>query len=328
MKLPNLGLDVDQEFVLACLLVDESKYTRKFKNMPSGFEDLTRWLMRHGVSIAIACMEATGRYGDRLANYLFEKGHRVAVVNPAFISSHKATLNRHNKTDPTDADAIADFVRCFSDKLRMWQPRSKAHQELIDVVGQIELLKKSRTAFSNRGRCGIESEEVQASIRETVQHLEGQIVSMTALKDELYDRLPELKEIREIIDSVPGLGEANADSLAARIDFSGFQNGRDLAAFLGLGSREWKSGKQKRRGKQTKAGNKKMRADLRMGAMAATHCKHSYYSEFTKRLRERGLEEKQILTAVARKMILIVHALVRKKQLFDCCYSHPLAKTA
>lgn len=328
MNLPILGLDIDQEFVAACLIAGEQKHARKFKNMPSGFSELTRWLSRNGATIVVACMEATGRYGDRLANYLFESGHKVSVVNPAFISSHKVALNRHNKTDPTDADAIADFARCFSNKLRLWQPKSRAHQELIDVVGQIDLLKKTRTAFLNRGSSGIESEGVLSAIRETIEHLEEQIDRMTKFKDVLYDQLPELKEIRDIVDSVPGIGEGNADSLAARIDFASFKNGRDLAAFLGLGSREWKSGKQRRRGKQTKAGSKKMRADLRMGAMSAANSKNSYYREFIDRLKDRGLADKQVFTAIARKMILIAHALVRKRHLFDSCYVHPLAKAA
>jgi transposase len=326
--LPILGLDIDQEFFAACLLVDEGKHRRKFKNTQSGFRDLSSWLVRFGVDTALSCMEATGRYGEQLAGYLYALGHKVAVVNPSFISSHKTTLNKHNKTDPTDAEAICDYARCFATRIRFWQPRSKAHQQLIDVQGQMELIKKTIVAFSNRSGCGIESQEVRASSKQTIDVLEEQLKAMETLRDELYKELPSLKETREILDSVPGIGREIADSLAAKIDFSTFQNGRDLAAFLGIGSREWSSGKQKRRGKQTKAGNNKIRAILRMGAMAASYGKNSYYQEFVERLRQSGLKEGQIMTAVARKMILIAHALVRKKQLFDCCYQHPLKKAS
>jgi transposase len=292
--------------------------------LPCGFRDLSAWLLRFGATTAFACMEATGRYGNKLASYLYAGGHKVAVINPAFIASHKSTLNKHNKTDPVDSEAIADYARCFAARLRLWQPKSQAHQALVDVVGQIELLKKTATAFSNRAVSGIETKEVQASIEKILGHIQSELRDLEAVRDRLFDELPVLREVREIVDSVPGIGKVSADSLAARIDFANFRNGRDLAAFLGLGPREWQSGKQKRRGKTTKAGDKHIRANLRMGAMSATYQKNSYYREFAERLRNRGLEEKQIINAVAHKMILIAHALVRKRQLFDCCYEHTL----
>ncbi len=115
--------------------------------------------------------------------------------------------------------------------------------------------------------------------------------------------------------------------MAAKIDFTKFRNGRKLACFLGLSPREWQSGEQKRRGKQTKAGDDQLRALLRMGAMSATYT-HPLYIEFAERLRQKGFKEPQIFTAVARKMVITAHALVRKEQFFDSCYTHPLAKAA
>lgn len=329
MNKPIVGLDIDQEFFVACLLDGGHTRTRKFKNITSGFRDLITWLHKFGVvSKVFACMEATGRYGEKLAAFLHDDRHQVVVVNPSFISSHKVTLNRHNKTDPKDSEAIADFARCFQQRLRLWQPKSSKQQALLDVVGQMQLLKKTITSFTNRSVCGLETSSVLDSIRQTVQCLEAQLESMERLRDELYDELPELQDVREIIDSVPGIGEVSADLLAAKIDFSNFRNGRDLAAFLGLGSRTWQSGKQKRRGKATKAGDSRIRATLRMGAMAALYRENSFYLAFADSLRKRGLLEKQIITAVARKMILIAHACVRKKQLFDCCYEHLSYKAA
>lgn len=328
MNLPIIGIDIDQEFFVACLLLGKKTQTRKFKNMPSGFRELSAWLCRWDVKVALACMEATGRYGEKLAEYLHAQGHKVAVVNPAFICSHKSTLNKHNKTDPNDADAIADYARCFKTKLRLWEPKNPVHKALIDVVGQMHILKKTITAFSNRGGCGIDSEDVRELNEETLNHLKGQLEKLETLRDKLFDQLPALREVRKILISVPGIGGIIADSLSAKIDFANFRNGRDLSSFLGLGSREWKSGKQKRRGKQTKAGNPLIRSLLRMGAMAVAYGEHSFFKEFADRLRKQGLEEPQILTAVARKIILIAHALVRKNQLFDCCFEHPLAKNA
>src|SRR6185369_6656487 len=283
MKNPILGLDVDQENLAACLLVGDNKHARKFKNNPSGFKDLLTWLARFNVSTGLVCMESTARFGNKVGEFLHHHGFRIAVVNPSFIVSHKEALNRHNKTDPRDAEAIADYARCFEQKLRLWQPKSPIHQSLIDVVGQIELIKKTITAFSNRAGCGIESTEVLSSLNETIEQLHAQLVTMEATKNRLFEQLPPLNTVREIVRSTPGIGNVGASALAARFNFDDFENGRDLAAFLGLGSREWQSGKTKRKGRATKAGDKELRSILRMGAMAAMYQKHSYYAEFVER---------------------------------------------
>jgi transposase len=321
IALVRLGLDIDLEGFVACL---PDKKAQRFENNLRGFKRLCRWLSSLGHERVLACMEATGRYGDRLASHLHDNGHQVCIINPKFIAKHKEALNKLNKTDPIDAFACGDYARCFPQKLRLWVPKSAEHNELIDVTGHIELLVKSRTAFVNRGKCGIVSESVQESIANTLEHLDKEIEALETRRDELYEQLPDLDSIREIVDSVPGIGKVTANALAAKIVFANFRNGRDLAAFLGLGSREWQSGKQKRRGKMTKAGNKKIRSCLRMGALAAVNSKNSFYLEMVERLKAKGLEEKQILNAVARKMIIIAHALVRKNELFDCKYQHPL----
>jgi transposase len=318
-----LGIDVDMRFFVVCLLLQGKSRSRKFKNCKSGFKELDEWLKKAGVSQILACMEATGRYGEALAEHLHFLGHKVVVANPAFISRHKESLNQHNKTDPTDAEAIADYARCFQGRLRDWEPMDPNRKRLRDVLGQIYLLRKTMTAFSNRGGCGLVDESVKNSIEQTIAHMNHQLEAMEVLRDELFDQLPALQEVREIVDQVPGIGPEISDALAAKIDFQNFPSGRELACFLGCASSEWKSGKQRKRGKQKKTGDKQLRSLLRQGASSAMRTK--FYHAFVDRLRKKGLTNKQIVGALARKMLLIAHALVRTKRPFDRLYEHPLA---
>ena len=305
-------------------LLGDKPSKRTFKNCKSGFKELDEWLMKRGVSKVLVCMEATGRYGEALAEYTYSHGHLVVVANPAFISRHKESLNQHNKTDPTDAEAIADYARCFRNRLRQWKPMDPDHKRLRDSIGQIYLLKKTLTAFRNRGACGLVDESVKDSNLATIRDLEEQLEAMEQLRDRLFEQLPALEMIRKIVDQVPGIGPEISNALAAKIDFEAFPTGRELACFVACSSSEWKSGKQKRRGKQKKAGDKQLRSLLRMGAASALRT--PFYRDFVDRLRRKGLSEKQIIGAVARKMLLIAHALVRKKQDFNASFEHPLAK--
>jgi len=322
--LPILGIDVDKEFLVVFLLANGGTREHRFKNNKTGIDSMVRWFKTHGLEKVLVCLEATGRYGELVAETLFNLGHQVCVVNPAWISKHKEALNRTNKTDPLDAEAIADFARCFSHKLRLWEPLDPNRLALRDVVGQIHLLIKSITAFSNRGSCGLEFDEVARSNTDTIRVLRDQLKNMMQLREQLYDSLPTLSETRELLDGVSCIGPEIADALIVKVDFHRFKSGRQLACFLGCGSSEWKSGKQQKRGKQKKTGDRGLRALIRQGASAGLRSR--FFRPFVERLRQKGLSNGQIVGAIARKMIMIAFAVVRHKRPFDPLYLHPLSK--
>lgn len=183
--------------------------------------------------------------------------------------------------------------------------------ELGDIFGEMALIKKALVAFKNRGQCGLESAYVKGVNATVVTELERQLEALVQQAEDLLATDRQLHLNFQIFDSVPGIGFETAFGLVSKIDFSQFPNGRAVAAFLGVTSKEWQSGTIRRRGRQSKEGNGQLRALLRMGAMSATYtC--SRYIEFAETLRKRGLREGQIINAVARKILLIAHALFRK----------------
>lgn len=81
-----LGIDISKKKFHAALMRENGKTKPKvFSNDPEGFNDLLKWLSRHHVNRIHACMEATSIYGEALAEFLYEAGHIVSVVNPARI---------------------------------------------------------------------------------------------------------------------------------------------------------------------------------------------------------------------------------------------------
>ncbi len=85
MSAPILGIDVAKQTVEVVLLLDGKVKNKSFKNATEGFEALSLWLKKLGISQAQAYLEATGNYGEELAIYLHEAGHFVSIVNPARI---------------------------------------------------------------------------------------------------------------------------------------------------------------------------------------------------------------------------------------------------
>ena len=78
-----LGIDIAKAKFDVALQGPDGRVRRKScANTPAGFRELEAWLRRHGVTHVHACLEATGAYGDALATWLYDAGHRVSVVNP------------------------------------------------------------------------------------------------------------------------------------------------------------------------------------------------------------------------------------------------------
>ena len=73
-----LGIDVAKAKVdIALLDGQELIATGQFNNTPAGFKKLSKWLKHKTGEPVRACMEATGRYGDELAEYLHKQGQEI-----------------------------------------------------------------------------------------------------------------------------------------------------------------------------------------------------------------------------------------------------------
>src|SRR5687768_14731519 len=102
-----LGIDIAKAKFDVTLLAAGTRRRKAFPNTPAGWSALLAWFERQGVSRVHATLEATGTYGEGLATWLHDHGHRVSVLNPAIIAAYaKAHLTRA-KTDRVDADLIA-----------------------------------------------------------------------------------------------------------------------------------------------------------------------------------------------------------------------------
>jgi transposase len=324
MILPKLGIDQSKKTFDACLLCGDRQRKRKFSNDAKGFRALTQWLIGWGVGQVHLCAESTGRYGNKLAEFMFERGHQVSIVNPARIVDHRKAKGIRHKTDEGDALIIADYARVHEPG--EWQPPSQDMSELRDLVGQIELLKKHRTAYANRSQCGLESDYVLRMNLDLIAVLDRHIAVLERRAMLIIICDVKLNRWYEICDSVPGIGPVNAMALVAYIDFNQFRTGRDLAVFLGLAPKLSQSGTTENRSWVGKEGNAKLRSLLRQGALSAKRGK--FYKPFVARLMNKGKVKGAATNAVARKMLLIAHACIRKDELFRADYVHPLATAA
>jgi transposase len=317
MHLPPLVLDVAKLKFNACIIRAGGKFRHKvFLNTPEGFSQLSDWLKKQGAERVHACMEATGAYGDSLATYLNDRDHTVSIVNPAAIKAYAQSHLSRTKTDRVDAALIAGF--CGERKPPAWCPPAREAQELQALVRRLESLIEIRTAEENRLSSGISVEAVRESVEELLAHLCEQIKQTQALIRDHINNHPNLKRQRELLDSIPGIGEATAAALLAEVsDFSQYKSARQVAAYAGIVPRERQSGSSVRgRTRLSKIGNSRLRKALYFPAVTALRCS-PFFRAWAEGLRARGKCKMSVIGAAMRKLIHLAYGVLKTGQPFD-----------
>ncbi len=317
MTLLPLGIVIAKSKFNACLLREDGKLCHKvFPNSMAGFAQLCDWLSKQGAERVHACLEATGTYGDSLATYLHEAGHVVSIVNPAAVKAYAQSHLSRTKNDRVDAALIAGF--CSERCPPAWQPPAPELRELQALVRRLESLTEIRTMEENRLSSGITIESVRASIEELIAHLSEQIKMTEALIRSHIDSHPGLKRQRELLDSIPGIGETTAAALLAEVpDISQYRSARQVAAFAGLVPRERQSGSSVRgRVRLSKAGNARLRKALYFPAITALRCSE-FFKAWAEGLRQRGKCKMSVIGAAMRKLIHLAYGVLKTGKPFD-----------
>ncbi len=144
-----LGLDIAKDKVDVVLRFpnSQSEYAQ-FENNQGGFKKLWRFLKKRKAISVHACMEATGTYYEKVAQFLAEKQVKVSVVNPARIKAYAMSQMARNKTDKIDATLIAHF--CETQSPPTWIPPTTECQELRMLVRHLEDIQDDLQRHRNR----------------------------------------------------------------------------------------------------------------------------------------------------------------------------------
>ena len=147
-----VGIDVSSAKHDCCILDSSRKPIRSFMilNNRKGFSGLSAVLTELAAPEDIKIgLEATGIYGDNLANFLRRKGYNVCTINPLLCKKHQsATTLRKTKNDRSDAKNIALIVA--SEDLQPDQPLSYHIVELKSLSRARFLTVKDRSSLKNK----------------------------------------------------------------------------------------------------------------------------------------------------------------------------------
>ena len=79
----------------------------KFQNNILGFSSLLEKISKFSINEIVIGLESTGHYGENFINFFFQKGFRIAVINPLQTSHLRKANIRDSKNDRLDSINIA-----------------------------------------------------------------------------------------------------------------------------------------------------------------------------------------------------------------------------
>lgn len=311
-----LGIDVAKATLAVALQTAAGKWRHKqCANTAAGHGELLAWLETHATGPVHAGLEATGTYGEAVALVLHEAGHTVSVLNPSVMAAYAVSQLRRTKTDRVDAELIAQYIQAH--RPPAWTPPPRELRVLQALVRRLDALQEMRTQEVNRLAAGPET-AVRASIEATLAHFDAQIAQLHAQIRDHFDQHPPLRAQRDLLTSIPGIGETTAAILLGELlDIKRFQSARQVAAFSGVVPRLRQSGTSVRsRGALCKVGPGRLRKALYFPALTALRCNPTIRA-FAARLRTAGKPKMVIVAAVMRKLIHLAFGVIRSGRIYE-----------
>ncbi len=318
-----LGIDIAKlkfDVNLRTLGGQGPRYAAVFNNGQQGFKALGKWLAQHGVALSAlhACLEATSRYGDRLAAWLHSQAAAVSMVNPRRTRHYANSRLSRTLNDRIEAGLIADFCAAERQDLTLWEPLPSAHRQLQDLTRARQALVEYREGFANllETATGVARQSCQRQIRalnKEIQRLEQ------ALQKFLQQQAPPaLRKQVALADTVTGVALVTAATVIAELPpMEKIQRGNQAVALFGLDPRNKTSGSSvDTPARLSRMGSRRGRRALYMPALTALRCNPAIKA-MAQRLEQKGRSGKYIVVAAMRKLLRIIFAVVKNERPYD-----------
>ena len=256
--------------------------------------------------LLVVC-EATGGYERHVLEACMLLGIACHRAHGSRVRHFARYLGIGAKTDGIDARLLATYGLRSAD-LRLYAPPSPEEQSLKDLKARRDDIQAMMIAEGNR----LEHARHASVLRSLKQHLTSLKKAFDNLEKEiarLVRSCPALARKATLMRSVKGIGPVTATTLLAHMPELGTLSKGEAARIAGLAPMNRDSGKLSAP-RHVEAGRAAVRRTLYMAALVAMSDNAAIRS-FAGQLRARGKPFKVVITAVMRKLIVILNAILR-----------------
>jgi transposase len=296
-----VGVDVAKAELVIC--ADREKELTTVANRAVDLRRLGKRLLN--LEPRVVVFEASGGYEQLAVRIFSELGLPVAVVYPKRLRQFVRGLGIMAKTDGIDARMIAYYARVAN--VKPVPPATPELQHFQALTTRRSQLIEMRVAEQNR----LESAH-PAIAKEIQKHVDSLNCQIDLIEKKLAAHIAESDTLRQVADrlrSVPGVGPVLSSTLLSDLPELGLLSNREIASLVGVAPFPDDSGP--RTGKRSiKGGRNSVRRVLYMATVSAVHY-NPVIGPYYQSLCSRGKPPKVALIAAARKMLVILNAIVR-----------------
>jgi transposase len=303
-----IGIDVSKDFLdIGSTHSDE---VQRLSNDSAGWTVLIERLRQYEPERIV--LEATGGLERPLAMVLAAARLPVTVVNPRQVRQFARSTGRLAKTDAIDARMLARFGEAVRPELRLL-PDGATYGLQALVLRRLQLIEMLK-AEKNRSRLAPEC--VRLSLMRNIESLETRLTEVEAALRDTVQASTVWREKERLLRSVPGAGRVLAATLLAALPELGSLNRWQVAALVGVAPLNQDSG-QFRGKRRTWGGRSQVRSSLYMATLVASR-HNPVIRAMYQRLIAAGKPRKVALTACMRKLLIILNALLRDANVWQC----------
>jgi len=302
-----VGIDISKSFLDVFIRPSGEFFRIKYNDI--SIEKLIKKLKT--LSPKLVAMEATGGIENHILNSLHKHKFKVALLNPKRVRDFAKASGRLAKTDKIDASVIAHFIEVFNPN-----PEPEPNIILIEIEELIKrrnqlkdiLVSEKNIIFNVSGKIAKRVEKHIKWLEDEIKFIEKELKKKVSKKEEL-------KEKKEILESVPGVGEILSTTLICKLPELGKISNKAISSLVGVAPINRDSGYH--RGKRRIFGGRKdIRKVLYMGAVTATRFNPAI-KQFYERLIALGKPTKVAIVACMRKLLIILNVMMKNSSMWQ-----------
>jgi transposase len=250
--------------------------------------------------------EATGGYEREVVAALQAANIPVSVLNPARARHFAKASGQRAKTDKIDAALLAAYGHALRPKPT--PPRTALEQQLTELVRRRQQLVEVIVGQRQQAE-QLTLPVLRRQAQSLVRRLERDLAQIEAQLKQLRQEMAPLHARLQKLEAITGVGTITALGVLAELPELGTLNRRQTAALAGLAPFTRQSGRWQGL-RAIGGGRAPVRRALYMAALVAARCNRQLKA-FYQRLRAAGKPAKVALTAVMRKLIVLMNHVLK-----------------
>jgi len=298
-----IGIDIGKQHFYVGLY--GQKETHSYTNTLEGFK---QFLHHYQASLphALLVLETTGGYEKALIAFLQKRELAVHRAHTKNVKRFIQSYGKLGKSDAIDALGLAHYAHERHQSLALYTQHEE--ETLRKLVCRRNDLKQMIVQEKNRLQAP-DQHELKQSFKKVITLLEKEKKSIEKKIEKIFTEDKQLKQKKEVLQTVSGIGDTTAKDLIALLPELGRANRKQIASLAGVAPHPNESGRWIGH-RFVRGGRITIKPVLYMAAMAASRSK-SELGQFYQSLVKAGKKKMVALTALMRKIIVIANARLR-----------------